>query len=171
MAYTKKVEIQALATSADEIGQVVQNWETVLTAWAETENTGGREYYSAKQTNSEDDFIFKVRYSRKIADFQSLRKQNPMLRQIHLFMTNIRKPLNEKPKLTKRAGKSQLQPKKAFTVQQSTTKSIPSFICLNSVTSTVTELPVHENFRTLQMPKIRQIRNLTSLSGTYNYGT
>lgn len=69
MAYTKKVEIQALATSADEIGQVVQNWETVLTAWAETENTGGREYYSAKQTNSEDDFIFKVRYSRKIADF------------------------------------------------------------------------------------------------------
>lgn len=69
MAYAKKVEIQALSQSVDEIGQVIQSWKTVLSAWAEIENTGGREYYSAKQVNSENDVVFKVRYSRKIADF------------------------------------------------------------------------------------------------------
>lgn len=69
MAYTKKIEFQVLTETTDEIGQRVPEWTTVFRAWASVNSIGGREYYKARQTNSENDMTFKVRYSRKIANY------------------------------------------------------------------------------------------------------
>ncbi|MCM1133575.1 MAG: phage head closure protein [Ruminococcus flavefaciens] len=69
MAYTHKIAFQILAEITDEIGNQIPEWTTVFTAWANINGVGGREYYSARQTNSENDMIFRVRYSRKIADY------------------------------------------------------------------------------------------------------
>lgn len=67
MTYNKKIEVQLLAETRDEIGQHVTGWETVFRPWAEVKCTGGREYYAAAQTNSENDMTFKIRFSKKVA--------------------------------------------------------------------------------------------------------
>lgn len=69
MAYTKKIDFQVLTEKSNEIGSQIPQWETFFTTWASVNSVGGREYYSARQTNSENDMIFKVRYSRKIAGY------------------------------------------------------------------------------------------------------
>ncbi|MDE5620343.1 MAG: phage head closure protein [Ruminococcus sp.] len=71
MTYNKKIVFQVLRNTSDKIGNDVQEWEDFFTAWAYVNGTGGREYYSAAQVNSQNDMIFKIRYSRKIADFLS----------------------------------------------------------------------------------------------------
>lgn len=68
MAYTKKIEIQCCTEADDDIGNDMQNWKTLFRPWAEVNCTGGREYYAAAQVNSENDMIFKIRYSRILAD-------------------------------------------------------------------------------------------------------
>ncbi|MCM1008989.1 MAG: phage head closure protein [Ruminococcus flavefaciens] len=67
MAYNKKIEVQLLHETKDEIGQIIAGWETVFRPWAEISCTSGREYYAAAQTNSENDMMFKIRWSKKIA--------------------------------------------------------------------------------------------------------
>lgn len=67
MAYNKKIEVQLLTETEDEIKQQITGWETFFRPWAEVKCTGGREYYAAAQTNSENDMTFKIRWSRKIA--------------------------------------------------------------------------------------------------------
>lgn len=64
MAYTKKIEIQHYAETTDNIGNHKKAWQTLFRPWAEINGTGGREYYAAAQVNSENDMIFKIRYSR-----------------------------------------------------------------------------------------------------------
>ncbi len=67
MAYNKKIEIQLLTETEDEIKQLIPVWKTVFKPWAEVRCTGGREYYAAAQTNSENDVTFRIRFSRKVA--------------------------------------------------------------------------------------------------------
>lgn len=67
MAYNKKIEVQLLTETKDEIGQLIPVWKTVFQPWAEIKCTGGREYYAAAQTNSENDMTFKIRFSKKVA--------------------------------------------------------------------------------------------------------
>ncbi|MBP3380946.1 MAG: phage head closure protein [Ruminococcus sp.] len=67
MAYNKKIEVQFLTETTDKIGQLIPVWETLFQPWAEISCTGGREYYAAAQTNSENDMTFKIRFSRKVA--------------------------------------------------------------------------------------------------------
>lgn len=69
MTYSKKITFQVLTEKVDEISSQIPEWTTVFTAWASVSSIGGREYYSARQTNSENDMIFRVRYSRKIAGY------------------------------------------------------------------------------------------------------
>lgn len=69
MAYTHKIQFQILSEVTDEIKSQSEEWTTIFTAWASVKGIGGREYYNARQTNSENDVVFKVRYSRKIADY------------------------------------------------------------------------------------------------------
>lgn len=63
MAYNKKIEIQYYSENQDEIGNDIPQWTTLIRPWAEVNCTGGREYYAAAQVNSENDMIFKIRYS------------------------------------------------------------------------------------------------------------
>lgn len=64
MAYTKKIEIQYYTETQDTIGNDEQTWTTLYTPWAKIEeNATGKEYYEAAQTNSENDVVFKLRYS------------------------------------------------------------------------------------------------------------
>lgn len=67
MAYNKKIEVQLLTETEDEIKQQITGWVTFFRPWAEVKCTGGREYYAAAQVNSENDMMFKIRWSRKIA--------------------------------------------------------------------------------------------------------
>lgn len=67
MTYNKKIEVQLLTETEDEIKQQITGWETFFRPWAEVRCIGGREYYAAAQTNSENDMTFKIRWSRKIA--------------------------------------------------------------------------------------------------------
>lgn len=65
MAYDKKIEVQLLTETEDEIKQQITSWETFFRPWAEIKCTGGREYYAAAQVNSENDVTFKIRRSKK----------------------------------------------------------------------------------------------------------
>lgn len=67
MAYNKKIEVQFLTETEDEIRQQITGWKTFFRPWAEIKCTGGREYYAAAQVNSENDMTFRIRWSRKIA--------------------------------------------------------------------------------------------------------
>lgn len=67
MAYNKKIEMQLLTETEDEIKQQITGWETFFRPWAEVRCTGGREYYAAAQVNSENDMTFKIRWSKKVA--------------------------------------------------------------------------------------------------------
>lgn len=69
MAYTHKIDFQILIEETDKIGQKIPNWVTVFRTWSKINGIGGREYYNARQTNSENDVKFTVRYSRKIAGY------------------------------------------------------------------------------------------------------
>lgn len=71
MTYNKKIIFQILTEKTDKIGNQVQIWEDFFKAWASVNGVGGREYYAASQVNSQNDVVFKTRYSRKIASFLS----------------------------------------------------------------------------------------------------
>lgn len=55
----------------DKIGNQSPAWEDFITAWANVNGVGGREYCSASQVNSQNDVVFKIRYSKKIASFHT----------------------------------------------------------------------------------------------------
>ena len=64
MAYNKKIEIQEYTEETDTIGNHVKTWKTLFTPWSQIVEEGrGRKYYEAAQTNSENDVVFKIRYS------------------------------------------------------------------------------------------------------------
>lgn len=67
MAYNKKIQIQHCTETKDEIGNTVQEWTLFHEVWAETKTVGGKEYYAAAQVNSQNDVIFKMRYSRVLS--------------------------------------------------------------------------------------------------------
>ena len=71
MTYNKKVIFQVLSEKPDKIGYQNPEWTDFFTTWANVNGVGGREYYSASQVNSQNDVVFKTRYSRKIAVFLS----------------------------------------------------------------------------------------------------
>ncbi|MDE5583719.1 MAG: phage head closure protein [Ruminococcus sp.] len=71
MTYNKKIIFQILTEKSDKIGNQTAEWTDFFTAWANVNGVGGREYYSASQVNSQNDVVFKTRYSRKIADFHT----------------------------------------------------------------------------------------------------
>lgn len=63
MAYTKKITVQYYAETEDTIGNMVRSWQTLFSPWAEINTATGKEYYAAAQVNSENDVVFKIRYS------------------------------------------------------------------------------------------------------------
>lgn len=67
MAYNKKIEIQALVSGKDRIGNDRAVWQTIFRPWAEVNCVGGKEYYAAAQVNAQDDMVFKIRYTKKLS--------------------------------------------------------------------------------------------------------
>lgn len=68
MTYDKKIRIEKLSAENDVIGNQIETWETVLNTWANVKSGGGKEYYAAAQTNSQNDMIFRIRYSKIVDD-------------------------------------------------------------------------------------------------------
>lgn len=68
MAYNKKIEIQQLSEIYDSIGNQTKQWQTIFNPWAEIKTNSGKEYFAAAEVNSEKDYVFKIRFSRNIAE-------------------------------------------------------------------------------------------------------
>ncbi|MCQ2464686.1 MAG: phage head closure protein [Oscillospiraceae bacterium] len=64
MTYNKKIRILQSTDVQDEIGNTDCVWTEIFHGWASVNNTGGRKYYDAAQTNSQNDVIFTIRYCR-----------------------------------------------------------------------------------------------------------
>ena len=73
MVFNKKITIQLLSETQDAIGQDVQTWTDIGSFWADTSSASGgmKEYYAAAQVSSNNEKLFKVRYSRLLAGFLS----------------------------------------------------------------------------------------------------
>lgn len=83
MTYNKRIAIEKHVVTADIIGNQKEVWENVLNTYADIRHSGGKEYYSAAQVNSQNDFIFRIRYSKtienmpfKTADYRIIYKNN-----------------------------------------------------------------------------------------------
>ena len=48
-----RVTLQRPVITKDNIGQEIEEWQDVATVWASVEPLSGKEYFSAKQVNSE----------------------------------------------------------------------------------------------------------------------
>ena len=59
----KRIAIQYTGSTQDEFGAQVLTWSTLCNPWASVEPLQGREYFSAKQTISDVDTRFVVRFS------------------------------------------------------------------------------------------------------------
>lgn len=71
MAYTKKIEIQHLADAEDSIGNQLKEWQILFRPWAEINTSKANEFFAAAQINSENDLVFKIRYSKLLKGKQS----------------------------------------------------------------------------------------------------
>jgi len=70
MAYDKKIEILVSADIVDEVGNVDCVWKTVMKAWAQVNSTGGRTFYEAAKSNTQNYLTFRLRYSSKLSDIR-----------------------------------------------------------------------------------------------------
>lgn len=64
VTYNKKIRILQSTDVQDEIGNTDCVWTEIFHGWASVNNTGGRKYYDAAQTNSQNDVVFTIRYCR-----------------------------------------------------------------------------------------------------------
>ena len=58
----QRIELQELVSGFDDYGQPINEWQTVLSAWAAVEPLQGREYLAAMQTTSETTIRVRLRY-------------------------------------------------------------------------------------------------------------
>lgn len=68
----RKITIQKLQVSEDEIGNQILEWADWKTVWAERNNLWGREYYAAKTVNEENTLVFTVRHAPFIAEMDNV---------------------------------------------------------------------------------------------------
>lgn len=61
-----RVSIQKKRITEDELKQQTENWADIATVWASIEPLSGREYFSARQENSEVTTKITIRYRRDI---------------------------------------------------------------------------------------------------------
>lgn len=65
MTYSKKIDIQVLSVEFDKVRNEVKKWKSLNNQgfWSSVNGTGGREYYTARAVNSENDMTFRIRYT------------------------------------------------------------------------------------------------------------
>jgi SPP1 family predicted phage head-tail adaptor len=59
----RKIAIQKMEITEDEIGNQKKEWVDWKTIWAERNNLWGHEYYAARAVNEENTVAFTVRYA------------------------------------------------------------------------------------------------------------
>lgn len=67
MTYNKKIRILQSTDVQDEIGNTDCVWREVFHGWASVNGVGGRKYYDAAMTNTQNDMIFTVRYCKAVS--------------------------------------------------------------------------------------------------------
>lgn len=60
--YDKRITIEQLTETRDDIGGVSETWSTVAAVWARFVSQTGREFFAAKQVNTALDQIISIRY-------------------------------------------------------------------------------------------------------------
>lgn len=66
MRLSERINIQKRAPSESENGFDVDGWESYYNCWSAFNSVSGREYYSAKATQSEQVVTFTVRHCKKV---------------------------------------------------------------------------------------------------------
>ena len=70
--FNKRIILQSfIAKTDDDIGNHSSEWKDFYKCWASVNCVGGREYYRAAQSNSQNDMIFKIRYSKAISEYDT----------------------------------------------------------------------------------------------------
>ncbi len=64
-----RITLQKPLIIKDSIGQQLEEWQDVATVWASVEPLSGKEYFSAKQMNSEVSTKITIRYLEGITPF------------------------------------------------------------------------------------------------------
>lgn len=68
----QKITIQSRTETQDAYGQPIMSYSNYATVWAEIYHLTSREYFDAKQTESENTIKFRLRYDKRM---DSLNKQ------------------------------------------------------------------------------------------------
>jgi len=63
-----RVVIQRATTAPDDLGEPIQTWATLATAWGRVEPIGGNERFSAMQVQGEVTHRITVRYQSALSD-------------------------------------------------------------------------------------------------------
>ena len=58
----RRIKIQRVTTSEDTFGQPIETWTDLITVWGEKREIRGTERWTANQTISQVDIIYRIRY-------------------------------------------------------------------------------------------------------------
>ncbi len=64
--FDKKITIQKLTTTKNEVGDVIKQWTDLITIWATLTNLHGSEYFAAAAVQSEETIKFGIRYIKEL---------------------------------------------------------------------------------------------------------
>lgn len=68
----RKITLQKLIITEDELGIQRREWVSWKTLWVERSNLWGREYYAAKAVNEENTLVFTARYGPYIDEINAV---------------------------------------------------------------------------------------------------
>lgn len=98
----KRIIIEKSTSTQNSYGEQVQTWTTLRDCWAKVEPVQGKEYYTAKQTASELDIRFiiryttiditpksKLRYNNQEYNINSIINLDELNRELHLYCSRI----------------------------------------------------------------------------------
>ena len=66
---SKKITIQTLSTTVDDLGGLADSWNAGVSVWAERENTKGSSGYDAEREFADADAVFTIRLSTTTSAF------------------------------------------------------------------------------------------------------
>ncbi len=62
----RRIELQAVTTSKDEVGGLVETWTTFATVWAQVRQASGREAWYRQQMNASGAWTIGIRWRRDL---------------------------------------------------------------------------------------------------------
>lgn len=68
MTYKKKIAVMQSMDVQDEVGNVDCVWSEIYHGWASVNGIGGRKYYEAAHTNTQNEMLFTVRWCKSLSN-------------------------------------------------------------------------------------------------------